>query len=112
MGSQESVSISHLHEAWVTEGVLDFGKLDEIAQREVLRKGLTDLKPEVLSLDKLQPLRENADRIAELYGPEQYLTRLEQLYADLDSPEAVSFADGNRIRDAFLDLKTVCLLRT
>jgi hypothetical protein len=112
MGSQEAVSLLDLHEAWVTDGFVDFGKLDEVAQRAVLRKGLNDLKPEILGLHKKQPIRENAQKIEDLYGSNHYLTRLEKLYGDVGSPEPLSFADGNRIRDAFLDLKTVCLLRT
>lgn len=112
MGSPERVQISQLQQVWVKSGHIDFGRLDEIAQREVLRRGVGSLRPDLLRVNTVQPVQENAEKISILYGPEKYLERLNTLYSSLEAPGKISYANGNQIRDAFLNLKTVRLLRT
>ena len=112
MGSDELVSIADLKTAWEKDGDIDFGRLDETAQRAVLQKGKCKRSRERLQLTTPQPLRANVDRMKNAYGVAPYLQRLQKLYAALSDSSPLSFADGNRIRDAFLDIKHVRLLRT
>ncbi|WFB37736.1 hypothetical protein P3T73_08190 [Kiritimatiellota bacterium B12222] len=112
MGAEAVVTISDLKRAWVREGMIDFGRLDEVAQRQVLRE--VNALGFCQNLDPFspQPIAENRAVILNQYGPEPYLKRLQNLYGCLHDAAPVRYADGDRVRDAFLGLERVCLLRT
>ena len=110
MGSDQPLSQAELQNAWVTDGYIDFGRLDEPAQQHVLSSGATSEKR--LSFPEKGQIQANAQQIETAYACDQYLKRLQTLYASLNPSGSLHYASGNQVRDAFLHLSAVFLLKT
>jgi hypothetical protein len=101
--------------ALVKDGCVDFGILDEEMQRTVIRavKKNPGCLPFKLNVDPaaVEPNRTVAQQT---YGPEKYGDRLAAIYQTLCAapPGSVTFADGGKLLDAFLDPARFNLLRT
>lgn len=98
-----------LQSAWVSEGQIDFGALDETAQIHLLRRSYRPALP--LCTDA--PLRHhNRTLLQTRYGPAPTLLRLQTLYAKtFAEAEAPRWLPPSKIRDAFSDLSQFRLLR-
>ena len=100
---------------------MDFGRLDEPLQEQVLETLLADpskLRSEV-ELPDLAPapeecIAQNAQAISESYGLAAYGERLGNLYRQILRQEAeiLRHLDGQRLLDAFLDPSRFTLLRS
>ncbi|MGA0334171.1 MAG: hypothetical protein ACO3NW_09480 [Kiritimatiellia bacterium] len=112
MGAEGSLDEAELKSAWVRDQQIDFGRLDEPAQRQVLRTLKGSLRRELLQMDHPQPVEQNSATMESHYSDGPSLSRLQALYNGLRSPGPVEYAQGDRVRDAFLDLSSVWLLRT
>lgn len=117
MGVPGEVTERELRTAWVEEDCVDFGRLDETAQRRVLETVARDGAPEemrrvTLGLDAPQPLEANRRVLDRHYDDASALRHLKELYAGLEPGVDPAFADADKVRDAFLDVKTLTLLRT
>ena len=110
MGSHEIITREQMEQAWVVEGQIDFGRLDEPAQQAVISSGTSSTR--TLSFSGPDARKRNALAIREAYSPAQYLKRLNRLYEAMGTPEALSFVEGDRVRDVFLNLEAIFLLRT
>jgi hypothetical protein len=110
MGAGKTLSIRDLQAAWVQEDLIDFGRLDEPAQQQVLQSGIASRQP--LPFSTMEQNRTNADEIEANYSSVQTLNRLQTLYASFESSGSTEYASGTRVRDAFLNLSSVYLLRT
>ena len=110
MGCTKRVTEKDLKNAWIVDDHIDFGRLDEQAQQAVLTSGATSTTK--LSFSDTEQHLTNATQIESAYASEPYLKRLEDLYSSIEVGGEVAQASGNKLRDAFLDLKSVYLLRT
>ncbi|MCH8514455.1 MAG: glycosyltransferase [Kiritimatiellae bacterium] len=112
MEISDPLQLEHLQATWVREGRIDFGRLDEPAQESVLSQS------DALNLEWPRNFPKdtrvhNRDRIAEAYGSEATLRRLQELYAGLqDAKPETTHADATQVRDAFLSLDGLSLLRS
>lgn len=112
MGLEAEVAPHDLRRAWVREGWIDFGKLDETAQRAVLARRISDLPgPELLGVDRRPPPEPNRTVVRKAYGTEGYGDRLRALYAGLEPAGPVAYADAEKVRDGFSSLSDLTLLR-
>ena len=112
MGLETDATTSDLRRAWVRENRIDFGILDEIAQRHVLARRVEELPgPEHLHLDRESPIVSNQAGLRERYGEEGYCKRLRRLYAGLGTAGSVQAADADAVRDGFSSLSALTLLR-
>ena len=110
---QPMLSEKALHNAWVQDGLIDFARLDEKAQRHVLLQMIEH--PEHASrLPRLcctdAGVVENRETIRRCYGEVETLRRLRCLYR-LDGWGSAGYLDENVICAAFLDPAGWSLLR-
>ena len=119
----KSIHADELKSAWQSstrDGQIDFGKLDETAQAEVIRNAATDpglVKSPLPGLpDALDRgvLQQNVAKIQSTYGLDHYGSMLTSIYdsilrAKARRPEGLP---ANRILDSFLDPSRFSLLRT
>ncbi|MEX0330537.1 MAG: hypothetical protein AB3N64_03855 [Puniceicoccaceae bacterium] len=112
-----------LDEAWdaiTSGGQIDFGRLDEIAQAEVIRytkdhpSAIQSPLPSLPDLLDHEALQVNAERIRSTYGLTQYGTLLRQIYHTvLEAPaEEVLGLPSEAVLQEFLDTRRFNLLRT
>jgi glycosyltransferase involved in cell wall biosynthesis len=115
----------HMDRLWcqiVRDGRIDFGRLDETAQEEVIRRlagnpaDLARLRPCAL-MPPTDPMTTERNRllVERDYSIAGYGRRLEALYSSLlDAPvtEAPQAGDAGALLDRFLDPERLCLLRT
>lgn len=103
------------------EQTIDFGRLDETAQEEILRhlsrnpearKELTAWPP--FQEAETQAIAHNEGVITRHYDLASYGRRLQELYTNLAGGEtgALAFGDGERVLDQFLAPERFSLLRT
>ena len=112
MGLPADLDPNTLQNAWVREGQIDFGRLDESAQRHILKTiSMSHLHPEDLLRNSGPETPDNRRVIAEQYSPGATLKRLQDVYARLSSGNQCAYADAHKIRDAFTDLSALSLLR-
>lgn len=112
MGLSVAPAQDALPQAWVHAGQIDFGRLDETAQRHLLKTlPLSGQQAEDLLCGSGSEMPENQRVIAEHYHPDTYGRRLQDLYALPGSGRATDHADADKVRDAFSDLRTLSLLR-
>ncbi len=112
MGISEPLPESQIRSAWVRDGRIDFGRLDETAQEAVLGQ-VDDLNLAWPQCFSMETRAQNRERIAEAYGPAATLRRLRELYAGLrDARAEIDHADASRVRDAFLSPEGLSLLRS
>jgi len=120
MSLREELHMQELKEAWtLPDEQIDFGRLDETAQRSVL----THLQSEGFSRWTRKPrlqlgfldedMAHNRQVLETQYDGDSCRKRLQEVLkgfsSDRCSPE---FADGHAVRDAFAALETLTLLRT
>jgi hypothetical protein len=101
--------------ALVQDGCVDFGILDEEMQRTVIRAVKNDPSLIVATLGDSSTVIEHNRRITEtVYSPEAYGDHLFAIYKKLAAakPGTVTYADGSRLLDEFLQPKRFNLLRT
>lgn len=110
MGEGRPVDMKNLQQQWIHDGRIDFGRLDEAAQQHVLRTGVA-ADTELVFGDARTQIH-NRDAIRNVYAPDSYLNRLRALYRDVGAPGRLAYANGFRVRDSFLDITGILLLRT
>jgi glycosyltransferase involved in cell wall biosynthesis len=108
--------------AWVVNGRVDLGRLDEPLQERLIRRLVnspTDraliTPPRLAGTAQCESLLvQNRDAVLNAYGPAGYGKRLKTLYQQiLESPiETLSAASGEKLLDAFLAPERLFLLRT
>lgn len=110
-------------DAWIHDGRVDFGRLDEGLQQAVIERLLdssaarSEMEPEQLAPaagDTSPSVAFNAERIREGFSVARYGERLMDLYADMTDcesalPDALS---GDRILQQFLAPERLTLLRS
>lgn len=91
---------------------IDFGRLDETAQEQILRSEWRPARLEVKATDA--EVARNAEIIADRYGLGQYADRLLQLYTRVAESESgpCEALSANALLDAFLNPTRFNLLRT
>lgn len=105
----------------VQNGQLDFGRIDETMQEEIIcsliksetaLKGIRDQVQIDCTNDQLIP--ENKQAVREKFSLENYTDKLENIYLDLvNNPKSkIAFADGNLLLQFFLRPERLNLLRT
>jgi glycosyltransferase involved in cell wall biosynthesis len=115
----------HMDRLWghiVRDGRIDFGRLDEIAQEEVIRRlaaspaDLARLRPSALTPPSdPKTIERNRVLVERDYSIAGYGRRLEAIYgALLDAPstEPLETGDARALLDRFLAPERLCLLRT
>lgn len=112
MGLAADLSLKTLQHTWIREKQIDFGRLDETAQRHILKSTtMSYLRPENLLRTSGPEIPENRRVIADHYSPGASLKRLKDLYARLSNGNQCAYADAHKVRDAFTDLSALSLLR-
>lgn len=110
MGVTAPPQENDLRSAWVQDNQIDFGRLDEPAQQEVLQRSFFDGREFPFQSATLQ--ESNRTAIEEAYSPRCMLRRLQNLYTDLEPSKGLDYAEGNAVRDSFLSPEALYLLRT
>ena len=117
MGVDAVLTAADLRAAWVTDGMIDFGRLDEAAQEAVLAQDVDVALPAPRQPDS-EILAMNENVLARDYSEAATLPRLQRLYAGVrEAPAADASgergsADALKVRDAFLDPCGLFLLRS
>lgn len=110
-----------LWEALCGEGRIDFGRLDEPLQEDVIRRVAAsqsdrEIIPKALppAAESGEPLAANRRVVEEHYGLEDYGRRLAGLYKEVAASDTgpVEALDGGRLLDRFLAPSRFSLLRT
>jgi glycosyltransferase involved in cell wall biosynthesis len=110
-----------LWQALTTSGTIDFGRLDEPAQAQVIRRlhGSPDLRralaPSVLGTADDSTIAGNHQIVRRAYSPTSYGNRLQAIYQLLlaETPvAAVAAADAGVLLDCFLQPERLRLLRS
>lgn len=111
LGLTDPVTLPDLQTAWIQDGHIDFGRLDEPAQTRILRSGFT---PDLPIHPDPALIAHNRQHIQTAYSPASTLQRLRSLYANTrpDPIPALSWLPPDRIRDAFADLSRFRLLQS
>ncbi len=112
MGLSQNSSEENLKAAWVEDGKVDFGRLDETAQRQILSR----ISPGEMSVSSFlhssaADVEENSATVSRVYNESASLSRLQDLYGKIQDVSVCEYADADRVRDAFTDLKNLSLLR-
>lgn len=101
-----------VQEVWTRDGSVDFGRLDEDAQRAVIAAGFT---PSIdLTLDRASAeLASNRDVIEAEYNEQRYGARLHNVYAQLitGAGNDVHYLDGKSVIASFGDPSSWSMLR-
>lgn len=110
MGVTLPLQEDDLRDAWVQDNQIDFGRLDEPAQQEILQRSVFGGREFPFQSAALQ--ESNRTAIEEAYSPGCMLRRLQNLYTDLEPSKGLDYAEGNTVRDSFLSPEALYLLRT
>lgn len=108
-------SFENARAALVKDGTVDFGILDEDLQRDIIRAAKET--PEMFSGglgDSTAQIPGNRRVVQEAYSPEAYGDHLASIYSELAAAPAgeLSYADGQKLLDEFLNPARFNLLRT
>ncbi len=112
MGFSQPLTLEELKAAWVEDGQIDLGRIDEEGQRHVIRTlsagsgNTSDLIPETDA-----DMNQNPMCIRDTYSESATLIRLKALYQSVGRPGTVSYADPSGVREAFADLSALSMLR-
>ena len=121
-GEIQPVNSSQLAiESMVKNGYIDFGRLNESMQKEVLNKiktssiVRTELREQItLDLPNKERFKKNKESIVENFSLKSYGTRLQNIYKQvLENKETgLDFANGRKLLSSFLCPSRLNLLRT
>lgn len=112
MGFGEPLTWHELEAAWVEEDRIDFGRLDEEAQRTVIETLSAGSGSEADLIPQTEAdLNQNPRCIRDTYSESATLIRLQAVYQAVGSPGPVTYANPLKVREAFADLTSLSLLR-
>lgn len=110
---------ARVYAAWVREGRIDFGRLDEPLQRTVLRRlvdssaARSEVHPPFPRLPDSEDLRHNREVVAVQHGLEAYARALRLLYRrTLEDRAPPARVDAGQVLSAFMAPERLWLLRT
>jgi hypothetical protein len=112
MGVEGHVDGDELRNAWEKNGEIDFGRLDEAAQRNVIAAlPLGGLAAEALCGPAPGQVAPNRETVLRVFDADSTLKRVRDVYEKIGVSNGCAYADAERVRDAFTDLKTLSMLR-
>ena len=114
-------AVRQAYDSMIDQGRIDFGRINESLQKEILRNLVTspnDLEDLRKQLRMTPPgkdlVAKNKESVMKNFGLEAYAERLFKLYLDILSGknEQVAYANGERLLECFLCPTRLNLLRT
>jgi glycosyltransferase involved in cell wall biosynthesis len=119
----EDEQTDRVMQAWVSGDLIDFGRLDEPMQAEIIERAMRSAtaREELPAWDRLEQavattgcVEKNRYAVLKNYNLDQYASRLVDLYQLIASygVEKPSHLNGETILDSFLAPERLCLLRS
>jgi len=114
-------SLEEAYQSFVKEGQVDYGRLDEKLQQQILRKILRSTDELSLVREKYPltipdegDIQRNQTAVKQQFSPIEYGNRLITIYKEIleAKQQNITYADGNSLLRAFLSPKRLNLLRT
>ena len=114
-------SLDEAYQSFVKEGQVDYGRLDEKLQQQILRKILRSTdelnffrEKYPLTIPGESDIQRNQAAVKQQFSPTAYGKRLFTIYKEIleAKQQNIAYADGNSLLRAFLSPKRLNLLRT